>query len=135
MKPYIIVSRKTLFSAIAVLVFLIFLLDYSISLQSSRIDGSSHQKREQFLNSVNLFIDQKNISSKEITLPASFNKIYSAYNSLQKKSGFDLTKYKGENATLYNYITNDGSKVELIVHKGRIIGGHIDVFGKQKPLK
>ena len=70
-------------------------------------------------------------------------KVYTEYNEMQKKCGFDLTDYKGKEITLHTFaITNykDVSDVlcDLMVYKDSIIGGAIytaDVSGFMHGLK
>ena len=60
-----------------------------------------------------------------------FDKVYRSYNELQKKQGFDLTKYLKKSVTRYSYrITNypdyDGDVLaNVLIYKNRVIGGDI----------
>ena len=70
---------------------------------------------------------------EEVTMkiPAEFDKVMNTYNELQKKSGFDLSKYKGREVTRYtykikNYPNYDGEVMaNVIIYKNRVIGGDI----------
>lgn len=70
---------------------------------------------------------------EEVTMkiPAEFDKVMKTYNELQKKAGFDLSKYKGREVTRYTYrVTNypdyDGEVLaNVIVYKNRVIGGDV----------
>lgn len=71
-----------------------------------------------------------NEASKEITIPNQFNQVYTDYNKIQTKQGFDLEKHKGKAATIYTYnITNyDGNEnviADLIVQDGILIGADL----------
>lgn len=61
---------------------------------------------------------------KEVLIPDQFDKTYASYNLLQKRSGFDLSKYRGKTAIQYRY-QNSEKCITLLVHKGNIIGGDI----------
>jgi len=67
----------------------------------------------------------------EVTIPADFDKVYQSYNELQRKQGFDLSKYHRKDVTRYTYrITNypdyDGEVlVSILVYKNRVIGGDV----------
>lgn len=73
--------------------------------------------------------------TKEITIPSEFGEVYENYNELQKEQGFDLSKYKGENAVSYTfpvigYVDENGEannnvQAHVLVCDGRIIGGDI----------
>ena len=71
------------------------------------------------------------VEEAEVTIPAEFDKVYRSYNELQKKQGFDLTKYLKKNVTRYSYrITNypdyEGDVLaNVLIYKNRVIGGDI----------
>lgn len=67
---------------------------------------------------------------KPITIPAEFNEVYTDYNEIQKKQGFDLTPYQGKQAMLYTYrVTNYGENdrviADLMVRDGVLIGADL----------
>ena len=68
---------------------------------------------------------------REVVIPAKFNDVYAAYNTMQQAQGFDLLPYAGEKCTQYRYrITNypntpDGVFATLLVFEGNIIGGDV----------
>lgn len=60
-----------------------------------------------------------------ITVPKTWNDVYSGYNELQLSQGFDLTPYKGREARRLVYSLADGaSYAELLVCDGRIVAAH-----------
>ena len=67
----------------------------------------------------------------EVTVPESFDKIFSSYNEIQKRQGLDLSKYKKKNVTRYTYkITNydgyDGTVyANILVYRNKVIGGDV----------
>lgn len=73
-------------------------------------------------------------SLQEMYVPIYFDEIYSKYNELQKKQGFDLEPYKGEKCKLYIYklkdyeIDNAQAYMSVLVLKDRVIGGHISTM-------
>ena len=75
---------------------------------------------------------------KTVTLPSEFDKVFSAYNELQKEQGLNLSKYKGKEVTRYtfsvtNYPNYNGTVyANVLVYRNRVIGGDIcsaDVTG------
>ncbi len=67
---------------------------------------------------------------EEVIIPSEFDEQYTEYNNYQKLSGFDLSKHKGDRVKKYTYhITNYPDRKEvnanLLVYKGRVIGGDI----------
>ena len=75
---------------------------------------------------------------KTVTIPKEFDKVFSAYNEIQKSQGLDLAKFKGKDVTRYTFtVTNyegfDGTVwANVMVYRNRVIGGDIcsaDVTG------
>ncbi|MEG1887847.1 MAG: DUF4830 domain-containing protein, partial [Oscillospiraceae bacterium] len=89
-------------------------------------------------------IDESTLETADIIIPFEFGDVYEKYNQIQKKQGFDLGNYKGENVTRYTYKvlnypeSSDNIRVNLLVLKGRIIGGDVcslDIEGFMIPIK
>ncbi len=75
---------------------------------------------------------------KTVTIPSEFDKVFSAYNELQKLQGLNLSKYKNKDVTRYtltvkNYPDYEGTVyANVLVYRNRVIGGDIcsaDVTG------
>ena len=73
-----------------------------------------------------------------MTVPTEFDKVYAAYNELQKEQGLNLSRYKGKDVTRYTFaITNykdyEGTVyANVLVYRNRVIGGDVcsaDVSG------
>ena len=91
-----------------------------------------------FLSQFGWKVDQDPAEVQTVTIPAEFNKIYAAYNELQKAQGLDLSKYMGKDVTRYtftvtNYPDYEGTVLaNVLVYRNRVIGGDIcsaDVSG------
>ena len=74
----------------------------------------------------------------EVTIPSEFDKVFSAYNEIQKEQGLDLKKFKNKEVTRYtfsveNYPNYEGTVyANVLVYRNRVIGGDIcsaDVTG------
>ena len=127
---------KAIFGAILALTGLIVILLTFVSNHSSKAEQTSaepiscatKEQRAQYLASLGWEFSAE--SEKEITIPEVFNEVYSNYNSVLKKQGFDLEDYRGKTATLYTYnITNYASSkdiiADLIVADGILIGADL----------
>ena len=126
MKLYLIISRKNLGIILCLLTALVVTVGTVSSQRLKRIDGSTNALRTEYLQRLNIQVDDSRVTSKSIVIPGHFNGIYREYNRLQKESGFDLSKYKGKRATLYSYpIIGSEGRAELIVYKDSIIGGSV----------
>jgi len=139
MKFFIILSKRTLAIILAVVIIGFILTAQAFSQKASQIDGSTNELRMIYLKSLGIEAEDDRLSSKEITIPQNFNEVYKEYNNLQKKSGFDLSRFKGKKATVYTYSLSGSEKqIHLIVCNQKIIGGDIadvNVNGKMYPLK
>lgn len=97
-----------------------------------RPDGSTAEKRLEYIRSFGWEVGIAPTSIKEIRIPANFDDAYEQYNALQREQGFDLRKYRACYAYKYTYdILNfdEPSPVpicaNLIIYDGRIIGADI----------
>ena len=91
-----------------------------------------------FLAQFGWTVEGEAIENERVTVPAEFDKIFAAYNELQKAQGLNLTKYRGKDVTRYtfaikNYEGYEGTVwANVLVHRGRVIGGDVcsaDVSG------
>lgn len=84
-----------------------------------------------FLAQFGWSVDATPTEVKTVTVPSEFDKVFSAYNELQKAQGLNLAKYKGKDVTRYTFrITNykdyDGEVwANVLVYRNRVIGGDV----------
>lgn len=65
-----------------------------------------------------------------VSIPENFDDVYKNYNEIQKKSGFDLEKYRGKNVWRYTFrvLNFDHEKnvfANILMYDNKIIGGDI----------
>ena len=139
MKFFLILSKRTLAVIMAAVIIIFVLVAWAVSAKAAKIDGSTNEARMVYLKSLKLAAEDKNLTAKDIFIPQDFSPVYENYNELQKKSGFDLSDYKGKPATVYTYgLSGTDKQIHLIVCDGKIIGGDIadvKLGGKMQPLK
>lgn len=139
MKLFVTLNRKNLTLILAIIIILFLLTAWAFSLKLTAIDGSTHEKREIFIEKTGYHINPEGITSKETVIPLEFSDVYKKYNQLQKESGFDLSDYKGKKVTIYTYpLWKSEKELHLIVCDGKIIGGDVSdvaLNGEMKPLK
>ena len=91
-----------------------------------------------FLSQFGWVVDAGSAETREVTIPAQFDKVFAGYNELQKSQGLDLSKYKKKAVTRYTFTVTsyDGYEgtvyANVLVYRGRVIGGDIcsaDVSG------
>lgn len=87
--------------------------------------------RVNFLSQFGYTVESEPIESVEVTIPKEFDKVFAAYNELQKGEGLDLGRYKGKTVMRYTYkVTNypgysDPVYANLLVYKNKVVGGDV----------
>ena len=86
---------------------------------------------EHFLSQFGWQVEDAPLEEAKVTLPEEFDKIFTAYNEIQRRQGLNLAKYKRKEITRYTYevtnYENYAGKVyaNVLVYRGRVIGGDI----------
>lgn len=137
------VSKKLLpILLCAVSLALIFIYGLTVSAQNNATKPSECDIIE-YINFYGYMVDP-NCEKSEITIPSKFGDVYNGYNELQKRQGFDLSKYRGKTVTQYTYRVlrhPSGSQnvyIHLLVSNNKIIGGDIsstELDGFMEPFK
>lgn len=97
---------------------------------SAIISASTDEERRNYLAAFG-WETAEECEEKELTIPESWNQVYTDYNEVQVNQGFDLSDYRGRKVTLYTYtITNyedftEGIVADMLVCDGLLIGGDI----------
>ena len=135
--------------ALTVLIALIaFVPTYTVSSQTSaNLDRETNYNYEKiksaedaigFLSQFGWTVNAEPVEVKTVTIPSEFDKIFSAYNELQKEQGLNLTKYKNKEVTRYTFTVtnyegyNSTVYANVLVYRNRVIGGDVcsaDVTG------
>ncbi len=100
-----------------------------------------------FLSQFGWQVSAEPLETKTVTLPTEFDKIFSAYNEMQKAQGLNLLKFKGKEVTRYtfevtNYAGYEGKVyANVLVYRNKVIGGDICsadvsgfIHGFEKPI-
>ena len=91
-----------------------------------------------FLSQFGWQVDTQPVEVKTVTIPSEFDKVFAAYNELQKEQGLNLLKFKNKEVTRYtfsitNYADYDGTVyANVLVYRNKVIGGDVcsaDVSG------
>ena len=142
---YKVLGRKSLAVVLFVLILSVFLMSKLSSLAHVKANGLNREQRIAFLKGLGCFVIADSETEKEIIIPAEFSDVYQNYNEIQKRAGFDLSLYKGAKCRLFSYEVCELAdnqnpehiKANLIIYKGRIIGGDIsscEIDGEMLPL-
>ena len=132
-------GKKVIFPILS-FIFAIICIFAMVSIQSKSFDTATcdeigeysliaEDSKEQcnFLRTFKIEPIENSTQIQNITIPIEFNSIYEEYNSLQKKIGLDLNKYRGKNAKKITY-TLKNSKARyavLLMYEDKIIGAHL----------
>lgn len=102
----------------------------------------SVEKQIELLSALGIEVEITPVQSGSVCVPKKFDAALEKYNELQKKQGFDLSKYRGKNVDRYTYkvkqhinsdsdadgnSTNgaDGFYATLILYKNKVVGADI----------
>ncbi len=98
-----------------------------------KFSASTEAERMSFITALGLTVENEPSSVTEIKIPEEFDETFTNYNEIQKQSGLDLEPYKGCAVKKWTYtVTNypgyeesQSIRINLLVYKGKIIGGDI----------
>ena len=102
------------------------------------------KERQSFLKEMGWEVSEEYTECKVVIIPDEFNEVYEKYNDLQKKQGFDLSKYKGKTVEIYtyevrNYPDHEKNMVcNLMIYEDVLIGGDVscvEIDGFMQGLK
>ena len=91
----------------------------------------NNEDRVNFLKQFGWEVEAQPISEQQVTIPKEFDKVFSAYNEIQRKQGLDLASFKKKNVMRYTYtVTNypdyEGEVyVNILVYRNTVIGGDV----------
>ena len=138
MKLYFIFTKKGLAVILAVMILSLIVIGWFSTVNKAYADGSTHQKRMEFLAGYQIEVDENAIAVKETRLPQSTTGYFEKYNKTVLKGSSDLTDFLGKNITVYSYglTTFPEKTVNLIICNGKIIAGDItdNLKGTVSPL-
>lgn len=115
---------------VAILIFS-FLL-FSAMYISFSIDSSSNTINIEYAKNMGWELLPSPVEISHFKIPVEFDSVYETYNSVQKKSGFDLEPFKGKSVTRYTYNIQNHEMADsmnvfmgIIVFESRIIAADI----------
>ena len=100
--------------------------------ETVRFEGvRTNEERVAFLKQYGWEVESEPQESTTVTIPREFDKVFAAYNELQRQEGLNLADYGGRTVERYtyrvvNYDGYDGTVLaNLLVYRGRVIGGDV----------
>jgi len=110
-----------------ILVILILIFSTYKYLTKDIIKLYTYSERIEYLENLDVSTDGITETIKTINIPSEFNDTYEQYAEVQISKGFpDLHTFKGEPATVYDYVLNDGSAVQLLICNDILVGTFIN---------
>ena len=104
-----------------------------VSRSGTEETGSAMGKEDRvsFLRQCGWIVDAEQEQAEAVTIPAEFDAVYTAFNTIQTTQGYDLLPYAGRTVMSYTYpVLNypeeeGGVYAELLVQGGEVIGGTV----------
>ncbi len=92
--------------------------------------AKSEKARVAYLADCGWTVESPALKEETVLIPKSFSPVFEEYNELQKKQGFDLSRYAGKEVTMYTYKvarSNLGDNVLAVIYVsgGSVIGGDV----------
>ncbi len=126
---YAVLNKTSLrIISLVLLLFAAFVVEGFLITKADSCDIRNPERRTKYLEELGLIIDETTLVESEVAIPKEFGDVYSNYNEIQLRAGFDLKDYKGVTVTKYTYkVLNRGENVcvNLLCYKGKVIGGDI----------
>ncbi len=91
----------------------------------------SNEDRINFIKQFGWNVEAQPLKEQEVIIPAEFDKIFAAYNEIQRAQGLDLSSFKKKNVMRYTYaVTNypdyEGTVyINILVYRNTVIGGDV----------
>lgn len=91
----------------------------------------SNEDRINFIKQFGWEVEAQPLKEQEVIIPAEFDKIFAAYNEIQRAQGLDLSSFKKKNVMRYTYaVTNypdyEGTVyINILIYRNTVIGGDV----------
>lgn len=91
----------------------------------------SNSDRINFIKQFGWEVEAQPLREQQVLIPAEFDKIFAAYNEIQRAQGLDLSSFKKKNVMRYTYtVTNypnyEGAVyINILVYRNAVIGGDV----------
>ena len=91
----------------------------------------SNGDRINFIKQFGWEVAAEPVKEQQVLIPKEFDKVFSAYNEIQRRQGLDLSSFKKKSVMRYTYrVTNypdyDGEVlVNILVYRNTVIGGDV----------
>lgn len=118
------------------------IFSYKPFVDNINFNTAHHQLIQKYMQSIDWEISNEPIETEEVIIPREFDNVYTQYNEIQKRAGFNLEDYTNSKCTRYTYslkyFDKNNLRANILVLNDKIIGGDIctiDLNGFMIPLK
>ena len=86
---------------------------------------------ETFLSQFGWQVADAPYETADVTIPDEFDKVFTAYNEIQKRQGLDLSKYRRKTVKRYTYVVENYENYEgtvyanVLVYRNKVVGGDV----------
>ncbi len=91
----------------------------------------SNDDRINFIKQFGWEVEAQPLKEQQVVIPKDFDKVFAAYNEIQRKQGLDLSSFKKKSVMRYTYaVTNypdyEGEVyINILVYRNNVIGGDV----------
>ena len=91
----------------------------------------NNEDRINFLKQFGWEVEAQPIKDQQVTIPKNFDKVFAAYNEIQRKQGLDLSSFRKKTVMRYTYVVTNYPDYEgevyinVLVYRNTVIGGDV----------
>ena len=91
----------------------------------------SNDDRINFLKQFGWEVEAQPIKEQQVTIPKDFDKVFAAYNEIQRKQGLNLSSFRKKTVMRYTYVVTNYPDYEgevyinVLVYRNTVIGGDV----------
>ena len=91
----------------------------------------NNDDRINFLKQFGWEVEAQPIKEQQVTIPKDFDKVFAAYNEIQRKQGLDLSSFRKKTVMRYTYAVKNYPDYEgevyinVLVYRNTVIGGDV----------
>ena len=124
------ISLKKIGLLLIGVILIIMILRSIIGCISAATGTITEAQAAEFLQKYGWTTEKGTVKAEEVHIPSSFSEVYERYNAIQRKQGYDLTKYKGEKVLKYTFVITTDKNYENVeahirTYGRKVIGGDI----------
>jgi hypothetical protein len=91
----------------------------------------NNEDRINFLKQFGWAVEAQPLKEQQVVIPKDFDKVFAAYNEIQRKQGLDLSAFKKKSVMRYTYVVSNYPDYEgevyvnILVYRNTVIGGDV----------